>query len=285
MSKIKTLCKNCDQLVDDIDTFCSNCGQKIDEGDIRFKYFVKDFVSANFNLDAKIFQTLKLLLFFPIKLTTEFIEGKRTKYIPPIRLYLIISLFYFFIVSLDINRSTSLPPIKVIDNDSITNTIEDENLIDFIADNEEPANDFERIILSKIETLNSDLGSFIFEKKLKENLSKGMFFLLPVIALIFLLLFYKNSYYIHHLVFTIHLQSVIFIIASLALLLEFVFDPKYLISIELIIMYFVTFIWVKKFYKLSLKRTFWKLILFYLMLMILLIIHFSLLLAYSFTLL
>ena len=39
-----------------------------------------------------------------------------------------------------------------------------------------------------------------------------MFFLIPLTAFIFYLMFRKNTYYIQHLVFVLHLQSVIFIL-------------------------------------------------------------------------
>ena len=47
------------------------------------------------HLDGKIFQTLDLLLFKPGELTAEFFRGRRARYIPPLRLYLVCSLLFF----------------------------------------------------------------------------------------------------------------------------------------------------------------------------------------------
>ncbi len=43
---------------------------------------------------------LKLLLFSPAFLTSEYLKGRHKKYISPIRIYLIISLIYFFTLSI-----------------------------------------------------------------------------------------------------------------------------------------------------------------------------------------
>jgi len=285
MSREEKICTNCDHIIGENDNFCNNCGQKTDEASLKIKYFVKDYLSANFNLDSKIYQTLKLLILSPAKLTTEFLAGKKTKYISPVRLYLVISLLYFFVVSLDLSSNTSSFQNDNASTDSISVKSETDDLINLSIDNEESMSDFDRLVAKKLKLLNSDMGRFVFAENFKQSLSKGMFLLLPLIALILLLLFYKDSYYIQHFVFTLHLQSLIFVIASFSLLLEYFIEPGYVIFPELLLLYLVTFVWVKKFYKLTNKKTFWKLILFYFMLVILLIMHFSLLLIYNFSLL
>ncbi|MBN3519989.1 DUF3667 domain-containing protein [Algoriphagus lutimaris] len=82
------------------DNFCPFCGQENVDQRVTIIRFLKDFVSNYLNFETVFFQTLPVFLFHPGKLTSTFNEGKRRKYIHPIRLYLITSLFYFFIVSL-----------------------------------------------------------------------------------------------------------------------------------------------------------------------------------------
>ena len=51
------------------------------------------------NLDSRVWRTLIALLSKPGKLTNEFIAGRRTFYLPPFRLYLVLSLIFFLLPS------------------------------------------------------------------------------------------------------------------------------------------------------------------------------------------
>ena len=52
-----------------------------------------------FHLDSKIFRTLGVLVFQPGKLTTAYLEGKRQRYVSPVRLYLVLFAIALFIYS------------------------------------------------------------------------------------------------------------------------------------------------------------------------------------------
>src|SRR5262252_4987894 len=47
------------------------------------------------HVDGKIIQTVKLLVTKPGRLTTEFLAGRRARFISPVRLYLTCSLIFF----------------------------------------------------------------------------------------------------------------------------------------------------------------------------------------------
>jgi hypothetical protein len=51
------------------------------------------------NLEGRILQSLGMLFFFPGFLTREFLEGRRARWVSPVRLYLVISVAYFAVVS------------------------------------------------------------------------------------------------------------------------------------------------------------------------------------------
>lgn len=93
-------CLNCGKPLTEADNYCSFCGQENKDQRVTIFRFISDFISNYLNFEAVFFQTLPAFLFHPGKLTNTFNEGKRRKYIHPIRLYLITSLFYFFIVAL-----------------------------------------------------------------------------------------------------------------------------------------------------------------------------------------
>ena len=45
--------------------------------------------------DSRLWRTLAALLFKPGHLTREFLAGRRARYLPPVRLYLVLSVLFF----------------------------------------------------------------------------------------------------------------------------------------------------------------------------------------------
>ncbi len=89
-----------------------------------------------------------------------------------------------------------------------------------------------------------------------------MFLLIPLTALIFFILFYKGSYYLQHLVFVLHLQSVVFLIFILMNLIELLVDNTFTGLLKIFLFLFVLLLWIRKFYGLTWLKTVWKTILF-----------------------
>ena len=86
-------CLNCGNDVNG--KFCSNCGQENIEIKEPFWTFVGHGVGHYFHYDSKFKNTLKPFLTKPGKLTNDHIGGRRARHIPPISLYLFITLIYF----------------------------------------------------------------------------------------------------------------------------------------------------------------------------------------------
>ena len=91
-------CLNCHKQLPANATFCPNCGQKNTDGLISLKEFFQNFLDNVFNINSRIFQTLKWLC-IPAKLTQEYFKGKHKAYYHPIRLYLVLSLIFFAILN------------------------------------------------------------------------------------------------------------------------------------------------------------------------------------------
>jgi len=86
-------CENCHAKVNG--SFCSECGQSVES---TLKYFwsvVLHLLDDIFSFDSRASRTLSPLLFHPGFLTNEYIAGKRVHYVPPLRLYLFISIVFF----------------------------------------------------------------------------------------------------------------------------------------------------------------------------------------------
>ncbi len=284
-SEQQQICPNCDKEFNKEFAYCPHCGQKNSKLRIGLKHFISDYLSANFNLDSKILLTLKLLLFKPAFLTKEYLKGRQTKYIPPVRLYLVISLVYFFILALSMPSTNQLikddlkesaDTTNVLQNSSISNDSSSFNL-SFSNETEEDSNMSLNIAQSfvkgKAELLNTKTGKVQFFENLKKYISTGMFILLPFIALIFTLLFFRKKYYMENLLFVVHLQSLILFIAIFFNLLDFVYDANWPLVVELLLFVAITFLWMKNFYETSTWTTIWKQTLFYIGYSILFILY------------
>jgi Protein of unknown function (DUF3667) len=66
---------------------------------LTMRSLFQDVVHDLTDLDSRVWRTLITLLTRPGKLSNEFIAGRRTFYLPPFRLYLVLSLIFFLLVS------------------------------------------------------------------------------------------------------------------------------------------------------------------------------------------
>lgn len=95
---MERICKNCEtKLVDDF-RFCPACGQEHKDKVVTFKQFVLDFLGDYFTFDSLIIRSVQPLLFKPGFLTKEFLAGRRVRYIPPIRMFIFISILFFLVL-------------------------------------------------------------------------------------------------------------------------------------------------------------------------------------------
>ncbi len=78
--------------------FCHVCGQENLQIKENFGHLMNHAISDYFHFDEKFFHTLVPLLFKPGKLTVDYMAGKRTQYLHPVRVYIFISLIYFLLL-------------------------------------------------------------------------------------------------------------------------------------------------------------------------------------------
>jgi hypothetical protein len=76
--------------------FCSSCGQKRpNRDDLTVKAMVAHAADELFNADSKLLGTLRTLLLAPGQLAVDWREGRRARWIAPLRLYLLTSALYY----------------------------------------------------------------------------------------------------------------------------------------------------------------------------------------------
>ncbi|WP_420387608.1 DUF3667 domain-containing protein [Roseivirga sp.] len=92
-------CNNCGSHLDESYNFCPKCGQSNTDNNVTFSTLIKEFVDNYLGVDSKLAHSTLPFLFRPGALTNRFHEGKVKHFIHPVRLYLVMSLFYFFTIS------------------------------------------------------------------------------------------------------------------------------------------------------------------------------------------
>lgn len=93
-------CYNCGSTLDKVYNYCPNCGQENNDNNVSFGTLVGDFFNTYFALDSTFGRSIKPFFFKPGYLTNRYVEGKRVSYAHPVRLYLIGSLFFFFVFTM-----------------------------------------------------------------------------------------------------------------------------------------------------------------------------------------
>ncbi len=91
-------CRNCGTPLSG--EFCSQCGQREGRGDVHLREVAGELADDVLHWDSRLWRTLGPLLFRPGFLTAEFIAGRKARYVPAFRLYLIISFAMFLSLSL-----------------------------------------------------------------------------------------------------------------------------------------------------------------------------------------
>ena len=95
-------CKNCGTTLLEGYRFCPSCGQEHKEKVVTFRQFILDFLGDYFTFDSLIIRSVHPLIFRPGFLTNEFLAGRRVRYIPPLRMFIFISIvFFLFLGSVD----------------------------------------------------------------------------------------------------------------------------------------------------------------------------------------
>jgi hypothetical protein len=92
-------CLDCGQALEPRYNYCPHCGQENNDRQLGLKTLIGDFLSNYFAVDSKLGRSVQHFFFRPGHLTRRFNEGKRVRYIHPMRLYLVISVLFFFLLS------------------------------------------------------------------------------------------------------------------------------------------------------------------------------------------
>lgn len=88
--------------------YCGQCGQRATNRLISLWELTRDAFGDLFELDSRLWRTLVPLLIRPGKLTRDYLEGRRARYMPPFRMYLVLSVIFFVVAFFDPRDDLSL---------------------------------------------------------------------------------------------------------------------------------------------------------------------------------
>jgi len=97
---VPTACENCQTVLQG--HYCHLCGQSAHNPVRSFAHAVEEVFESFWHLDGRIFRTLRDLL-VPGRLANAYLDGKRVRYIPPLRLFVVLSLITFFVAKLAVH--------------------------------------------------------------------------------------------------------------------------------------------------------------------------------------
>ena len=207
ITQSEKICHNCDAPIQGL--YCHDCGQKYVEKKVGVKTIVSDFFDDYFTVDSKIIKSILPLLFKPGFLTNEYLAGRRESYVKPFRIYIITSMLFFFFVFMNtdnpfININESEPDnIETAAADSVATELQDslftadtENSFNLSFDEDSTDNsllgEFFVNQAGKLNDMNGDEIASLFSEFFKRNLPRAMFIILPVIAAILKLFFWRQ---------------------------------------------------------------------------------------------
>lgn len=111
-----THCENCHVSLQG--EFCHQCGQSIHNPVRHAGHAIEEVFESFWHLDGRLFRTLRDLL-VPGRATLEYLAGHRQRYLPPLRLFVIMSLLAFFVGKLTIHVDKE-PVSLQVDTSAIT---------------------------------------------------------------------------------------------------------------------------------------------------------------------
>ena len=194
--------------------FCAVCGQKDEPPKRSLKDLALEFFQHPL-IDTKLWRSLLPLLLRPGALSVEYLAGRRTRYVRPLKLYLTVSVLFFALFALRVPASEAFKVQMDAEPGPGPVTVQKKKdrlhfPIRWLDER------FERNT-SALEGPEGASARQALSLRIAGLVPKMVFVLLPLSAVLFKLFWWKR-YFVEHLVFTLHLHSFVFAAGLLTLL-------------------------------------------------------------------
>jgi hypothetical protein len=226
-------CPNCGAPVPG--KYCDQCGQRVEHEIHSVLHFAREATEDLTHADSRLWGTIIALLFKPGFLTREFLSGRRVRYLPPLRLYLVLSVLFFLALGSEdtanqavaIKTGTGKPSVALMNPDDRGlaakpgETLEQREARICNPQYDGPARSFVLPFLQKgCRDMLEHRGRSVAEA-FTHNLPKAMFIFLPALALVMKAMYRRpRHYYVEHLLFFVHNHAFGFLVFGLLVLLK-----------------------------------------------------------------
>jgi len=243
-------CENCGALLHG--PYCSECGQRSADRVVPLWHMLNEALEAVIELDMRVLHTFPKFLFLPGRLTKEYVNGRRKRYIRPFRLYLFTTFLLFTVLAFTAGQGFQFPfnpQVAPAQADSVqaepsvgqSDTAAVAAAPSFLgspAQREAWARSFERnpetvsVMVGDPETqsrvermLRAKVAEALRNPRdlLGGMIDRGpyvMFLMLPLFAFLLKLLYIRRSrLYVEHLIFSLHVHALAFFAFTVGILL------------------------------------------------------------------
>lgn len=229
------LCDNCGTAIRG--AYCWRCGQPTRSFIKAMPAVVRDVANDTLSYDSRLWRTLKPLMLSPGFLSREYVSGRRARYSPPFRLYIVTSILAFLAVSFVVDTSQMgtgfgygpgaewVPPDAEPTPPSFQFGAEpwdaEDNPVELSWLGERGNAWLNRQIgrmAENTQEIQRNPGRFV--RHLISMLPQMMFVLLPIYAVLVTVLYlFSGRYYIEHLVLQVHNHAFLFLVMIALILL------------------------------------------------------------------
>lgn len=244
--RTETNCLNCGTEV--TGKFCSNCGQENIDTREGFFHMAFEFVSDYFHFDSKFFRSLIPLFTRPGFLTKEYWDGRRARYIHPLRIFFFTTIIFVIATSAfykkfgDELKSKMIVPDKefaMYDSAYLSNLPDTAKVFVSSSKDSITIKEVKEAKLHEARQIKKFTDSL---DSTFSNLKYITFLLLPVYALFFRIMYRKQRpFYVDHLIYAMHLMTFIYCLFGITLYLPLIpqisLDMMRQISVMIILIY------------------------------------------------
>lgn len=242
-------CRNCETPVND--EYCPQCGQLAADFHRPIWSLAKEGLADFFALDGRVSRTVPALLFRPGRVTRAYLDGKRARFVPPFRLFLLASLLFFSIAftlgdqlglrdglfftpnddgSYDFHFGNGETVIEdtpgfLREDGSIDREALRESALDETDGMTEAEIRTTEVALERAANLYENQGEFV--GAVEDWLPRVSLALFPVYSLALALLYawHRKVYVYDHLITTLHFQSWLYMASAVAMIVAWFITP------------------------------------------------------------
>lgn len=228
-AKVET-CPNCGS--EHVESYCAACGQRAGSLHTPISAFLHDALDGLISFDSRIWRTLVALLRHPGSLTVDYWEGRRARFVAPLRLYLFVS-FFAFLFSLSVDPPSiraGLDPGETIDGLVAGASAPERWLV-------------QNVVVPLMEDPERVLMLFV------RGLPWTIFALVPLFAAWLRMLYRRRErFFVPHLVFALHFHTLAFLLWTAAVAGDLIFRTDVVSDLSLLAIVAMLFLSLRRAY-------------------------------------